>query len=261
LVIGMAGVVAPGFFADVMAGIPGAGLFRDGQRYLAPLVLLESIGFGVAVHALLQRVPLHRVVGATAVLLPIAALPALVGGPGLKVSHYPSDWERAQQVLAGPFVPWPFESYRAPVWNGRRPVLDPMPRYFDHPAIVPDELIVGGHRLAGEDPRATAVATAVRTAMRDGTDPAPVLLAQGVGWLVVDREAGGPSPRDSIAGLTEVYAGSTVSVYRLAGTPAPQQNPAWRTAVVLAAWVLAGATLLAALAGLVTRRSTVWRSR
>ncbi|WP_433168589.1 hypothetical protein [Kribbella sp. CA-247076] len=261
VVIAMAGVVAPGFFADVVANVPGAGLFRDGQRYLPPLVLLESIGFGVAVHALLQRAPLHRVVGATAVLLPIAALPALVGGPGLNVSQYPSDWDRAQQALAGPFVPWPFESYRAPVWNDRRPVLDPMPRYFDQSAIVPDELIVGGHRLAGEDPRATAVATAVRTAMRTGADPTPVLLAQGVGWLVVDREAGGPPPRDSIAGLTEVYAGPTVSVYRLAGTPAPQRPEAWRTVVVLAAWVLAGATLLAALAGLANRRAMVWRSR
>jgi hypothetical protein len=261
VLIGMAGVVAPGAFADVMANVPGAGLFRDGQRYLAPLALLESVGFGVAVHALLQHVPLHRVVGATAVLLPIAALPALAAGAGLKVSHYPGDWERAQQVLAGPFIPWPFESYRAPVWNGRRPVLDPMPRYFDQPAVVPDELIVGGHRLAGEDPRAAAVATAVRTALRTGADPTPVLLQQGVGWLVVDREAGGPPPGDSIAGLTEAYAGPTVSVFRLAGTPVPQSTQPWRTAAVLAAWAVAGATLLAALAGLTTRRSTLWRSR
>jgi hypothetical protein len=177
------------------------------------------------------------------------------------VSHYPGDWARAQQVLAGPFIPWPFESYRAPVWNGRRPVLDPMPRYFDQPAVVPDELIVGGHRLAGEDPRAAAVATAVRTALRTGADPTPVLLQQGVGWLVVDREAGGPPPGDSIAGLTEAYAGPTVSVFRLAGTPVPQPSQPWRTAAVLAAWALAGATLLAALAGLTTRRSTLWRSR
>ncbi len=261
VVVGMAGVVAPGAFADVVANVPGAGLFRDGQRYLAPLVLLQSVGFGVAVHALLRHAPLHRVVGATAVLLPIAALPAMAGGAGLKVSHYPSDWARAQQVLAGPFIPWPFESYRAPVWNGRRPVLDPMPRYFDQPAVVPDELLVGGHRLAGEDPRAATVATAFRTAIRSGIDPTPVLLEQGVGWLVFDRGAGGPSPRESIAGLTEVYAGMTVSVYQLPGTPAPQQSQPWRTAVVLAAWVLAGATLAAAGAGLVTRRSMVWRSR
>lgn len=261
LLVGMAGVVAPGAFAEVVANVPGAGLFRDGQRYLGPLVLLQSIGFGVAVHALLQRVSLQRVVGVTAVLLPIAALPALAGGGGLKVSHYPAEWARAQQALGGPFIPWPFESYRAPVWNDRRPVLDPMPRYFDQPAVVPDELIVSGHRLAGEDARAAAVATAVRTAMRDGTDPTPALLQQGVGWLVYDRDAGGAPPRDSIPGLTEVYSAMTVSVYQLAGTPVPEHDPPWRTAAVLAAWAIAGATLAAALAGLVNRRSMVWRSR
>ncbi len=154
LLIGLAGVVAPGALAQVVAHVPGAGLFRDGQRYLPPLVLLESIGFGVALTSVLQRVRLPRVVGVTAMLLPIAALPALAGGAGLKVSHYPSDWEQAQQAVAGRFIPWPFESYRAPVWNSRRPVLDPMPRYFAQPSIAPDELIVGGHRLAGEDPQA-----------------------------------------------------------------------------------------------------------
>jgi hypothetical protein len=261
VLLGLAGVVAPGAFAEVVANVPGAGLFRDGQRYLAPLALLESLGFGVAVSALLRHVRLHRVVGATAVLLPIAALTPLAGGAGLKVSQYPDDWEQAQRVLAGPFIPWPFESYRAPTWNGRRPVLDPMPRYFAQPSVVPDELIVDGHRLAGEDPRAAAVASAVRTGLRGGGDPTTVLLQQGVGWLVVDREAGGPAPRDVMLGLTEEFSGPTVSVYRLAGAPEPQRNSLWRTIAVLAAWVLAGATLTAAAIGAVMRRSTVWRSR
>ncbi|TCO51680.1 hypothetical protein EV646_101673 [Kribbella antiqua] len=261
VLLGLVGVVAPGAFAQVVAHVPGAGLFRDGQRYLAPLALLESLGFGVAVVALLRHVRLHRVVGATAVLLPLAALPALSGGPGLKVSHYPDDWEQARRVLAGSFIPWPFESYRAPPWNGRRPVLDPMPRYFAQSSVVPDELIVDGHRLAGEDPRAAAVASALRAGLRGGGDPTTALLQQGVGWLVVDRPAGGPSPRDLMPGLTEEFSGPTVSVYRLAGTPVPQRNPLWRTIAVLAAWALAGATLAAAIVGAVMRRSTVWRSR
>lgn len=253
LLIGLAGVVAPGAFAQVVAHVPGAGLFRDGQRYLPPLVLLQSIGFGVALTAVLRHVRLPRVVGVTAMLLPIAALPALAGGAGLKVSHYPSDWEQAQQAVAGRFIPWPFESYRAPVWNRRRPVLDPMPRYFAQPSVAPDELIVGGHRLAGEDPQAADVATALRAAMRDKTDPTPVLLQHGVGWIVVDREAGGPVPTTMMPGLTEEFAGPTVTVYRLAGTPVPQHHALWRTVVVLAAWAAAVATLFAALVSLARR--------
>ncbi|MFG1623421.1 hypothetical protein [Kribbella sp. NPDC049227] len=253
LLLGLAGVVASGAFAQVVAHVPGAGLFRDGQRYLGPLALLESVGFGVALAVALEHVRLYRIVGITAMLLPIAALPALSGGGGLKVSHYPADWEQAQQAVAGRFVPWPFESYRAPSWNGRRPLLDPMPRYFVQPSVVPDELIVGGHRLAGEDPSAREVATAIRSAVRDKTDPTPALLRQGVGWLVVDREAGGPTPPSLMPGLTEVFSGPTVTVYRLPGTPAPRPHALWRTIVVLAAWAAAGMTLIAALVSVVRR--------
>ncbi|MEV8371937.1 hypothetical protein AB0P21_04320 [Kribbella sp. NPDC056861] len=259
VVIGMVGVVAPGVLSWAVREVPGAGLFRDGQRYLGPLVLLESVGFGVALAAVLRVARLKWVVGVTAVLIPIAALPSLIGGDGLKPAQYPADWAEARRVLAaddrpGAFIPWPFESYRAPGWNGRRPVLDPMPRYFTKPSIVPDELIVDGHRLAGEDPRATAVATALRSAVRDGTDPTEVLKQQGVGWLVVDREAGGPPPRDFTPQLAEVFTGPTVTVYRLPGTPDQQDGRRWAVVLVLTAWLLAGLVLVAAAAGAVGRR-------
>jgi hypothetical protein len=256
--IGMAGVVAPDAFEWLVANVPGVGLFRDGQRYLGPLVLVEAVGFGAAVAGLLRVVPLKWVVGATAALVPIAALPGLAFGAGLKVAQYPADWAQARRVLAtddrpGDFIPWPFESYRAPSWNYKRPVLDPMPRYFSQPSIVPDELIVDGHRLAGEDPRATAVATALREAMKTGADPTAVLLQQGVAWLVVDREAGGPSPRELIPQLTEVFNGPTVSVYRLPGTPAEQEDRPWTVVLVLSAWAIGGAVLLAAASRVIVR--------
>ncbi len=262
LVLGMAGVVAPGALEWAVREIPGAGLFRDGQRYLGPLVLLESVGLGVAVAAVLRVVPMKWVVGATAALLPIAALPSLAGGDGLKPAQYPADWAQARRILAtdgqpGAFIPWPFESYRAPLWNSRRPVLDPMPRYFTKPSIVPDELIVDGHRLAGEDPRATAVATTLRESVRTGADPSAVLQQQGVRWLIVDREAGGPSPRDFTPQLTEVFNGPTVIIYSLPTTPTEQHVRPWSVALVLTAWTLATAVLAAAAVGAITRLKRV----
>ncbi|WP_130444710.1 hypothetical protein [Kribbella rubisoli] len=245
LLIALAGVVAPGLFAQVVQHVPGAGLFRDGQRYLAPLALLESIGFGVAAAWLQAQVKPKLVVGLTAALLPVAALPALAGGAGLHLSHYPGDWPQAKQALTGRFIPWPFEAYRAPSWNGHRAVLDPMPRYFGaQPSIVPDELIVSGRRLGGEDPQAADIANA----LRNGTDLAPVLLRNGVGWIVVDREAGGPAPDTVIRGLTKRFEGPTIAVYQVAGTPAPERLPIWRTVTVLVAWGIAVLTLLPALA-------------
>jgi hypothetical protein len=259
VVVGLAGVVAPNAFAQVVAHVPGAGLLRDGQRYLPPLVLLEAIGFGAALAALLRVVPLKTLVAVTAVLVPIAALPGLAWGGGLKVSQYPADWKQARQVLAddphpGDFIPWPFEAYRAPLWNGRRPVLDPMERYFTRQAVVPDELIVGGRRLAGEDPRSAVVADALRSAIRNGSDPTAVLLQQGVGWIVVDIEAGGPSPRGMVPRLTEVFAGPTVAVYRVNGEPAKQHVHPWFVVAVLAAWAVAASVLMAALVTVVPRR-------
>jgi hypothetical protein len=248
----------------LISAVPGAGLFRDGQRYLGPLALLEAVGLGVAAHSLIAVVRvgwLAAVVGATAVLLPIAALPAFVAGDGLGVSHYPTDWEEGRQAVAaeplpGSFIPWPFESYRAPPWNDRRPVLDPMPRYFSRPSVAPDELVVAGRRLAGEDPRATAVATALRAAADPavGADPTPVLLRQGVGWLVVDRQAGGPDPKKLLPGLTDVFDGPSVAVYRLNGLPAHQETKRGTVVAVLAAWAVAAATLLAAGIGLFAQR-------
>jgi hypothetical protein len=255
VLVGMAGVVAPGAMAWAVREVPGAGLFRDGQRYLGPLVLLESLGVGVALVAVLRVVPLRWLVGATAALVPIAAMPSLAGGDGLEATQYPADWAEARRVLAsdkaaGEFIPWPFEAYRAPAWNDRRPVLDPMPRYFSTRAsIVPDELIVDGRRLAGEDPRATQIATALRESVRIGVDPGRSLQQQGVGWIVVDRDAGGPSPRELCPQLIEEFSGPTVVVFRIAGTPTPQGSRPWVVVLVLAAWTLAGAVLAAAAAG------------
>jgi hypothetical protein len=262
--IALAGVVAPDAYGHLVAAVPGAGLFRDGQRYLGPLALLEALGFGIAAQALIRVVRrkwVAWVLGGTALLLPVAALPALAGGAGLQVSHYPTDWEQARQVLAadprpGEFIPWPFESYRAPAWNGRQPVLDPMPRYFSRPSVVPDELIVAGKRLAGEDPRAAAVATALRASADPaiGADPTAVLLRQGVGWVVLDREAGGPDPNQLLPGLTEIFDGPSVAIYRLNGTPTRHEAPPGAVIAVLVAWVIAAGLVLAAGAELVVAR-------
>lgn len=264
LVIALAGVVAQDAFARLVSAVPGAGLFRDGQRYLIPLALLQAIGFGVAAAALqsaVRRQWLAGVVGATAMLMPVAALPGLAAGAGLHVSDYPADWEQARRLLAadprpGDFIPWPFESYRAPAWNDGRPVLDPMPRYFSRRSVVPDELIVGGKRLAGEDLRAAPIAAALRARADPaiGTDPTAVLLRQGVGWLVVDRQAGGPEPTRLLPQLTQVFDGPSVAVYRLNGRPSLQEQPTAGAVAVLTAWVLAAGLAVAALLGLLARR-------
>ncbi len=172
-------------------------------------------------------------------LLPVAVLPDLAWGAGLGVASYPSDWAQARRVLAadprpGDVLPWPFESYRAPAFNGGRPVVDPGPRYLPRPAVVPDELVVGGERLAGEDPRARRVAAALRS----GGDATDALLADGVGWIFADRAA--PRTVSAVRGAREVLRGDTAVLYVLDGTPAnPPEVRGMRRVAIAAGWIAA----------------------
>jgi hypothetical protein len=263
LVIGLFGAVAPSALRDLVTAVPGAGILRDGQRYLGPLVLLEALGFGLAVGriaaAVRRRLPLWSrwAVAAALVLLPVAVLPDLAWAVDgrIGVASYPPDWAAARRVVHGPgdLIPWPYESYRAPPFTDGRPVLDPIPRYFPRPAVPPDELVVGGVRLAGEDARAAAIATALRS----GRDATAALLANGVGWIVVDRTAaGGQDPRSAVRGAEAVFSGPTVAVYAVAGEPARITPGERRTVAMIAAWAAAALAVVAGLAGFAGQ---VWR--
>lgn len=259
LMLAAAGAVVPGALEWVVESVPGGGLLRDGQRYLGPLALLQAVGFGLAGAWLAARARASTsAAGAVAaagttvamLLLPVAVLPGLAAGAGLEPRRYPADWAELRDLLAaddrpGDVLPWPFESYRAPSWNAGHPVLDPIPRYLTRGAVVPDDLIVGGRRIPGEDPRAAEISAALRS----GTG-ADVLRRQGVGWIVVDleaaRAAGRPDPRQAVPGLTQVYAGPTVAAFVTADPPADPPSPSGQ-APVLVAFALAALTSLAAL--------------
>jgi len=264
LMLGVAllGAVVPAAARWLVEEVPGGGLLRDGQRYLGPLALLQAAGFGLAAGALAGRArrrwPRWSAVAVAGglVLLPVAVLPDLAWGADgrLRPVAYPGDWSQARRVLdmdphPGDLLPWPFESYRAPAFNGGRPVVDPLPRYLPRPAVVPDELVVGGVRLAGEDPRAAAVAAALRS----GTDATAELLRQGVGWIVWDRQHTATDPRTVANGARPVFAGPTLTLYVVDGDPA--DPPEAHRTVILAAWLLAAGTVAAAAVAAVVRRS------
>lgn len=208
--------------------IPGAGLLRDGQKFLAwyalalaPAAALGAARLGDLVAARAARLLSAAAVTTTVALLPVLALPDLAWGVWgrLVPVEYPASWSPARDLLrqnegTGALVVLPYQPFRAFPWNDDRTALDPLPRYAGVETIRPDALTVAGRRLSGEDPRAAAVEEALASA-----DPLPDLLAAGVGWVAVQHDTPGTVPAGLLDQLTPVLETGILDLYRVPGEP------------------------------------------
>src|SRR5215211_6546918 len=202
VLVAVAGSVPPldGVLRWAVANVPGAGLVRDGQRWVAWWALLVAIGTALAVEELAGRLrePLARgAVVAGAALLPLVALPDLAwGGLGrLEPVSYPADWAAVAGIVAaertdadGDVLALPFMTYRSFEWNDRRTQFDPAPKLLPAPTVADDSLLIDDTVVAGEDPRAARV----RRALADGS--ALDSPEQGIGWVVVEHGTPGGLP-------------------------------------------------------------------
>lgn len=209
-VIALAGVtpLADDLLGWLVAHVPGAGVLRDGQKFLIPYALLLALGFAVGA----ERLAVRKGVLAAAALLPLALQPDLaLGGLGrLRPVGYPADFAvvaRAVERDPGPVLSLPFAAYHSYPWNRGRTVLDPLPRYLDADVWTDDRLVVGTLVVAGEDTRAARVRAVIDNGGR--------LTDLGVRWVVVQRVVGTPAPPPtSLRGLTLVHDGIDLDLYR-----------------------------------------------
>jgi hypothetical protein len=261
VLLGLAGLVlaAVGSLPGAAAGLrwavrelPGAGLLRDGQKWLMPFVLLAVLSTGAAVDRLADRLA-ARLPGWPAVLgvlaLPLVLLPdaPAVLRPPLTPVRYPAAWQQVADRVRGTrqaVLVLPFGSYRSFGWAPGRTVLDPAPRWLPAETVVEDRLVVSGLTLGGEDPAAGRVA-----ALLAGR-PGPVALAeglagQGIGWVVRETDTPGPALPD-LRGLQPVLTGGAVQLYRVPGPVAAVAQPAGRRWAVLGLDLLVAALVLAA---------------
>src|SRR5206468_360844 len=132
----------------VVLNVPGGGLLRDSQRYLAPLALAYAVGFGMGVDRLLRPSERARELAVLTVvivlLLPVTLAPTLAWGEGgrLGTAHYPSGWFEARRIMAADPAPGrvlvlPWHLFFPMRWNGDRVVLDPAQRFFSRSALTP----------------------------------------------------------------------------------------------------------------------------
>lgn len=254
VVLGLAGAFGDGL-AWAVENVPGAGLLRDGHKFLAwyALALAPAVALGARriTRTVADRWPTisPRVLTVTAVMLPLAALPDLGWGVAgrLEPVAFPREWAVVRDALLseradGALVVLPYQPFRAFPWNDFRTVLDPLPRYAGIVTVVPDALTVDGHRLAGEDPRAAAVGEAL-----DGPRPIAELLRAGVRWVAVEHETPGEAPRLLLDRLEPIVRNGVLDLYRLPGAPLrwePLPSPAAVLVIdlVVLAGVVAGIT-------------------
>jgi len=238
---------APGL--DVMdaalAHIPGVGLLRDTQKYLALAVPFVAIAAAAAVARLRRLVPAGFAVCAVA-LLAIAPLPDLAWGVGgaIRPVTIPSDYAAVSAVIGSDdrtVALWPTASVRTLTWtNG--PSLSPLPRMVDAPIVSGAGLVVDGDTFdapTGRDADVIASLTAGDTAR---------LAALGVGWVIVEESAPPPglSPSD------EMFHGEHLRLFRIPdAVPAPAPSAAAWTAAITATAAWFAALIVGAVVGLV----------
>jgi hypothetical protein len=180
--------------------LPGAGLLRDSQKWLMPFVLVVAVGFGAAAdRATAWLRNRDDALGWVAVLLgglPLLLLPSLAWGQlgELTPVRYPAEWGQVASRLeaAGAardrVVVLPWSAYVRYPWNDRRAALDPAIRFFPGEVITSDDLVLSDGRVVrGEDSRARVIGEAVQS----GKPLAPVLHAEGVRWVLVEKTVPG----------------------------------------------------------------------
>jgi hypothetical protein len=174
--------------------LPGGGILRDSQKFVAPLALALALGFGTGIARAVQRAGAGRRNGlarrATALLavLPLALVPVLAWGAAGRLSSvaYPSSWDRARAAMAadsdsGRVLVLPWHLYLVFPWNPETVLLNPAQRYFSRPALTTQRIELRSRTLPSEDPLARRADGVV---LGDGP-LAPALPGLGVRYVLV----------------------------------------------------------------------------
>ncbi|MET8873568.1 hypothetical protein [Nocardia sp. NPDC004604] len=253
----------------LVANVPGTGLLRDTQKYVAlampAYALCAAAGcrtvarwFSTAASteppARNSRTTVISLTAALFIALLVLPLFDLAWGVGnqLRPVHYPAGWQQVADRIDGPgdIAVLPGGMFRKFPYSGKVPVLDPAPRMLPRDVLQTGELPVHGRTVAGEG----ASAREVESVLLHGGS-AQQLANLGVGWVLVERTTPGPlgESKTTLAQLTTVYTDSELALYRVPGsTDRPAESHTTQRVIAYAAhliWaaLLIGGLLLAAL--------------
>lgn len=244
----------------VVDAVPGFGVLRDGQKWVAlamPGYALAGAGAVVTLRRWL-RLPGGGAPALVCCLALLLALPDLGWGVFGKVApvRYPRGWAAVAAAIdaqPGAVAVLPAGTMRLFSWSGAAPVLDPLPRWVRADVLSTGDLVISGTTITGEG----AHARAVQQLLLSGPDPS-ALAAAGVAWLVVESDSAGDmgAAARTLGAMAPVYRDHEIALYRIGGRTATVAA-GQRTATVIAhlAWL---AMLISAGAGAVIG---AWRRR
>ncbi|OBK49225.1 hypothetical protein A5656_28575 [Mycobacterium gordonae] len=269
LLLCVAAVVVPAVLASgpglhvlraAVDAVPGLGVLRDGQKWVALAVPGYVLAAAGAVLTLRRRLP-SVATAAVCCLALVLVSPDLAWGVWGRISpvHYPPGWTVvAERINAEPgaVAVLPAGTMRRFSWSGPAPVLDPLPRWVRADVLTTGDLVISGVTVPGEGDHARAV----QQMLLSGQEPSS-LAAAGVAWLVVESGTPGDTGAGArtVGSLTPAYRDDDIALYRIgghsAGVPASH-----RRSVLLAhfAWL---ALLMAGGVGLGWRTIAARRAR
>ncbi len=248
--------------------VPGAGLLRDTQKYVAlamPAYALCAAAACRTATASARRLASNeqaasrsarsgtRVTAAIFIAmltLPLADLAWGVGGE-MRPVHYPAGWQQVVDRIdtPGDVAVLPAGMFRRFPYSGTPPVLDPAPRILPDDVLQTGELRVRGYAVTGEGNRARTV----EQALLQGA-PATELAALGVGWILIERTTPGPlgTSEKTLATAELTYQDPDLALYRIPNptpldTATPTQRRISATAHLLWAFLLLAGLITAAL--------------
>lgn len=243
--------------AWLVTDVPGGGIIRDSQKFVAPLAVFWAVAAGHLVDELLDRStvrvasPLGPIMAVALTMVPIATLPDAPASAGgrLQTAEIPASVlaarDRLDRAAPGGVAVFPWRLYRRFDWNHDRVSLDPWNRLLDRRVLVNDDLGLASQVVRGEDEDATAVGAELR---RGGSELRSTLVRVGVRWavLLADQPGADEARRllladgaelDTSFGAVEIYdldaAGDTGASGE--GQPAPSSPWPLLTSLLAAA--------------------------
>ncbi|WP_236565398.1 MULTISPECIES: hypothetical protein [Nocardia] len=243
--------------------VPGAGLLRDSQKYVAlampAYALCAAAGCAVAARRLssAQRFTttdrpaaappaVTSTVAAVFVVLLVLPFYDLAWGVGgaVRAVHYPAGWQQVAERMDGPgdVAVLPGGMFRKFRYSGPAPVLDPAPRMLPNDVLQTGELPVRGRTVSGEGSRAREA----ETRLLHGASAAD-LAGLGVGWVLVERTTPGPlgASATTLAQLERIYEDADLALYRVPGVIERGGSTTAQRSVTAAAHMLWAALLVA----------------